>query len=127
MSDLFVYVIAGIVTLPIPFLILFYLCARKMSRYKLKALHRTANYTAPVFILAVHVLLIVLFDRSFLSVIIILLLLLFAASIIAQYKWKEEVRFLRAWRSLWRVSFLLFMVLYMGLSLFGLVDRLFFS
>ncbi|MGP4059710.1 DUF3397 domain-containing protein [Halobacillus litoralis] len=127
MSDIFAFCIAIILTLPLPFLIIFYLCARKWSRHKLKALHRTANFTAPIFILASHVLLIVLFERSFFPIIVIFLLLLLGLSLVAQYKLNEEVRLIRAFKGFWRVSFLLFMFFYMGLSVFGLIDRLFFS
>lgn len=127
MSDLFVYTIAFLVTLPLPFLVIFYLCARKWSKHKLKALHRTANYTAPIFILSVHVLLVVLFDRSFLPFIIVFLLILLGMSMVAQYKMNEEVRLFRALKGFWRVSFLLFILFYMGLSTFGLVTRVFFS
>lgn len=126
MSDLFAYILAIVVTLPLPFLIIFYLCARKWSQRKLKALHRTANFTAPIFILAVHVLLVVLFDRSFFPFIIVFLLLLLGISMIAQYKMNDEVRLRHAFKGFWRISFLLFMFFYLGLSTYGLITRVFF-
>ncbi|SEH71059.1 Protein of unknown function [Halobacillus karajensis] len=126
MGDLLIYTIAILITLPIPFLVIFYLCARKWSKHKLKALHRTANFTAPVFILAVHVLLVVLFNRSFFPYIIIFLLFLLGLSMIAQYKLKEEVQLFRALKGFWRVSFLLFILVYVGLSAYGLLSRVVF-
>lgn len=127
MSDILAYTIAIVLTLPLPFLVVFYLFARKWSRYKLKALHRTANYTAPVFILSVHVLLSVLFERSFFPVILVFLLLLLGLSLVAQYRLNEEVRFFRAFKGFWRVCFVLFIFFYIGLSTYGLVTRVFFT
>ncbi|MYL19084.1 DUF3397 family protein [Halobacillus litoralis] len=127
MSDWLAYGIAAVLTLPLPFLFVFYFFARKWSKHKWKAIHRTAGFTAPVFVMAVHVLLMVLFERSFFPFILIFLLLLLGVSIITQYKLKEEVQLFRAVRGFWRVSFLLFGLFYVGLSTFGLILRLFFS
>ncbi|RWZ60704.1 DUF3397 domain-containing protein [Halobacillus fulvus] len=125
MSDWLVLIVASVLTMPIPFLIVFYFFARKWNKYKRKAVHQTANLTTPVFILAVHVLLLVLFDRSFFSYIVIFLLLLLGLSMVIQYKLHEELRLRRAFKGFWRVSFLLFIVSYLGLSFYGVVARLF--
>ncbi|UOQ43142.1 DUF3397 domain-containing protein [Halobacillus salinarum] len=127
MSDFIIKVAALVITLPIPFLILFYFFARKWCRHKRKAVHYTATITAPIFILAVHVLLFVQFERSFFAYIIIMLLCILSFSIIIQYKLHEEVRLGRAFKGFFRFSFLLFLIVYSGLSLFGLIERLFFT
>ncbi|WP_226578463.1 DUF3397 domain-containing protein [Halobacillus litoralis] len=126
MSDWFAYTIAFILTLPLPFLVIFYFCARKWSKHKLKALHRTANFTAPVFIIAVHLLLVVLFEKNFFPLILIFLLILLGLSLIAQYKLSKEVHIYRVFKGFWRVSFVLFTFFYMGLTMYGLIIRVVF-
>ncbi|MCA0969378.1 DUF3397 domain-containing protein [Halobacillus litoralis] len=124
MGDLIIYVFAAIVTMPIPFLFVLYFLSRKWHGHKRKAVHQTANLSAPVFMIAVHVLLLVLFNQSFLAYIVIGLILLLGLSLIIQYKLHEELQFRRAFKGFWRASFLLFMFMYMGLSLFGVIGSL---
>lgn len=124
MGDWIVFPLAAILTMPIPFLIIFYLLSRKWNRYKRKAVHQTANFSAPVFILSVHVLLMVLFNRSFLSYIVISLLILLGLSMVMQYKLHAELQLRRAFKGFWRVSFILFTFLYISLALYGLIARI---
>lgn len=123
MGDFIILILAMILTLPIPFLFVLYFLSRKWYGRKKKAVHQTANLSVPVFILAVHVLLLVLFNQSFLAYIVIFLLLLLGLSLIIQYKIHDELQFVRAFRGFWRVSFLLFTVIYLGLSIFGILGR----
>ncbi|MBH0229043.1 DUF3397 domain-containing protein [Halobacillus yeomjeoni] len=125
MSQFMISMVALILTLPIPFLVVFYFFARKWSRYKTKAVHRTAHVCAPVFILAVHVLAYVIFEQSFLSYILIFLCIILGVSLIVQYKLHEEIQLRRAFKGFFRASFLIFTLFYMGLTLYGLAARLF--
>ncbi len=127
MTDFLISSLAMVITLPFPFLFLFYFFARKWYRHKQKALHQSVTVTAPIFIVSVHVLLFVLFERSFFAYIIIMLLLLLALSVVIQYKVHDEIRLFKAIKSFWRLSFLLFFAVYSSLSLFGLINRMFFS
>ncbi|WP_231572502.1 DUF3397 domain-containing protein [Halobacillus sp. BBL2006] len=98
---------------------------RKWTKHKWKAIHRTTSVTAPIFILSVHLLLLVLFEQNFLAYILILLFLLLGLSLIVQYKVHEEIHLRRVFKGFWRVSFLLFTFFYVGLTMYGLLERLF--
>ncbi|MFC7320346.1 DUF3397 domain-containing protein [Halobacillus campisalis] len=125
MSEVFVYILAFIVTVPFLFLFLLYFITRKLYRNKRKAVHQTAQLMVPILITAVHTLLIVLFDLNALAWIIVSLLFLLSVAIIIQYKISEEILLFKAFKSFLRLSFLVFTTVYIGLTAFGIVDRLF--
>lgn len=125
MGDALVFFFAAVLTLPIPFFFVFYFFTRKWTKHKWKAIHRTTSLSAPVFILSVHLLLLVLFEQSFFAYILIFLFLLLGLSLIVQYKLHEEVRLRRVFKAFWRISFLFFTFFYLGLTLYGLLERLF--
>lgn len=124
MGDLMVSLIAIILTLPIPFFILFYFFARRWTKHKWRAIHQSANISAPVFILSVHVLLLVIFEQNFLAFIVIALFVILGISLIVQYKLHEDIQLRRAFKAFFRASFLLFTLCYVGLTLFGLLHSL---
>ncbi|MGP4068212.1 DUF3397 domain-containing protein [Halobacillus sp. B29] len=124
MMEFLVFSLAAILTLPVPVLLIFYVFARKFKRHKWKAIHQTANFTAPIFILSVHVLLLVIFEQNFFAFIMIFLLILLGLSLIVQYRKDHDVQLKRAFKGFWRVSFLVFSLFYLGLTVYGLVDRL---
>lgn len=77
-----------------------------------------------IYILAVHVTLLVIFNQSFLWYIFILLILLLSMFVILQWKYQEEVHFRKVWKGFWRFNFLLFGFSYIGLTIYGLMDRI---
>ncbi|TGB05015.1 DUF3397 domain-containing protein [Halobacillus salinus] len=124
MAEVIIFIMAAILTMPIPFLFVFYFLSRRWHGRNKKAVHQTAAFSAPVFILAVHVLMLVLFQQSFFAYIVIFLMILLGLSLVIQYKLHDEIRFIRAFRGFWRAAFLLFTVVYMGLSIFGILGRI---
>ncbi|GGF11816.1 hypothetical protein GCM10010954_08050 [Halobacillus andaensis] len=125
MSDVLVSVIAFVLTAPFLFLFVLYFCTRKWYRNKKKAVHQTAQLMVPVLVAAVHTLLIVLFGQGFFAWILVFLLCLLGLALIVQYKVSEEIRFFKAFKGFLRLTFLLFMFVYMGLATYGIVDRVF--
>lgn len=124
MSQVFAYVIAAAITLPIPMTIMVYMLTRKISRSKRISLHVTVNSMTLLYILAVNATLVAIFGQSFFWYIFIFLLTLLGMFVFLQWKYKEEIKFSKAWKGFWRFSFVLFAFVYIGLTLFGLTDRL---
>ncbi|MCP3026218.1 DUF3397 domain-containing protein [Halobacillus sp. A5] len=124
MSNVLIYITAFIMTAPLFILIVLYFLTRKWYRNKKKAVHQTAQLMVPVLIAAVYVLMMVLFGNGFFPWIIVLLLGLLSLALIVQYKLSEELRFIRAFKGFLRLTFLLFMFVYVGLTTYGLIDRL---
>ncbi|WP_079529746.1 DUF3397 domain-containing protein [Halobacillus hunanensis] len=119
------YIIAALVTMPLLFLLISYFFAMKWHRYKKKAVRQCTQFTVPFLVLAIHVLLLVLFEESYWAWIIVFLLVILSLSVIIQYKVYEEVQLGRSFIVFLRLSFVVLLVVYMGLTAFGLADRLF--
>ncbi|KGX83764.1 DUF3397 domain-containing protein [Pontibacillus marinus] len=124
MSDLLAYLLAAAITLPIPMTIIVYMLTRKISRSKRMSLHVTVNSMTLLYILSVNATMGAIFDQSFFWYILIFLLVLLGMFVFLQWKYKDEIHFTKAWRGFWRFSFVLFAFAYIGLTLFGLTDRL---
>ncbi len=119
------YIIAALVTMPLLFLLISYFFAMKWHRYNKRAVRQCTQFTVPFLVLAIHVLLLVLFEESYWSWIIIFLLVILSLSVIIQYKVYEEVQLGRSFIVFLRLSFVVLLVVYMGLTVYGLADRLF--
>lgn len=124
MSAFFTYIIAFIITFPIPMTIAFYILMRKLTRNKRKTLHLTVNCMTLIYIFSVNATLAAIFEKTFIWYIFILLILLLGLFVFLHWKYKEEVHFTKAWKGFWRLSFLLFVFSHIGLTLYGLTDRL---
>lgn len=124
MSELVTYLVAFMLTFPIPLTIAFYVCTRKITRNKRKTLHLTVNSMTVIYIFSVNATLMTIFERTFIWYIFILLILLLGMFVYLHWKFKEEVHFRKAWKGFWRLSFLLFVFSHIGLTLYGLTDRL---
>ncbi|WP_026570462.1 MULTISPECIES: DUF3397 family protein [Sediminibacillus] len=120
MIDLMVWLFAFSVTLPVVISWLLYTIVRKLSNNRLKALHVSVNYTTLLYILSVGVIFYHLYGTTFYGYIFIFLVVLLGFFIVMQYKAKGEVLFLIAWRRFWRLSFLLFTLLYFLLVIYGI-------
>lgn len=126
MLDYFIYIIAFFITLPIIATIVAYFLFGKIYAHKWQVIHSTVRWTTIWYVVAVPMLLRLLFDRSFIG--IILLLLLVILMIIIYYQWKvhTEVEMKQAIKILWRICFLLFLLMYLILVCFGIVRRIFY-
>ncbi|UOQ93075.1 DUF3397 domain-containing protein [Halobacillus shinanisalinarum] len=125
MIDVFIYIVALLVTVPVLFLFISYFIAMKWHRLKKKAVRQSTQSTVPFLVLAIHILLLVLFEENFVSWIIIFLLVILSLSVIIQYKIYEEIQLRRAFKGFLRLSFLLLLMVYVGLIVYGLVDSVF--
>ncbi|MFD2925417.1 DUF3397 domain-containing protein [Halobacillus naozhouensis] len=124
MTNAFIYMIAALVTMPLLFLWISYFIAMKWHRSKKKAVRQCTQYTVPFLVLGIHVLLLVLFEESYLSWIIIFLLVILSLSVIIQYKIYEEVQLGRTFKVFLRLSFVMLLAVYMGLTVYGLAGRM---
>ncbi|MYL33038.1 DUF3397 family protein [Pontibacillus yanchengensis] len=124
MTQVVAYILAAIITLPIPMTFVIYFFARKILKNKKRSLHVTVNIMTFFYILAVNATIFVIFEQSWFSYIFILLIVLLSMFVVLQWKYKEEVVFKSAWKGFWRFSFLLFSFAYIGLTIYGLTDRL---
>lgn len=115
---------ALIITFPILATILIYFITYKVTGHKIKAIHNAVNWTTLLYIFATTFLSYTIFGPYLISIILSLLLLVLITIIIIQWKIKTEVVFVRALKVSWRIYFLLFLSLYIILSLIGVLQRI---
>lgn len=118
------YTVSIFITLPIFASILVYILSMLIERNKLKAIHKVVNWTTLFYIIAVTIMLTLIFDMGFTGIVVILLLAILTLIIFFQWKTKRDVEIKRAIKLLWRISFLLFFVLYGCLMLVGILKQL---
>ena len=121
MLEYLIYTLAFFITAPIVATIIVYFLSSLRHRNSMKALHKAVNWTTVFYILSVWLMLAMIFNRNFIGIILILLLVILAMIIFFQWKWKQDVQFRKALKLLWRISFLLFLILYICLALFGIL------
>lgn len=125
MSEFLAGTFATIVTLPVFALIVIYFIARAVTRNNKKSFHLAIDASTLFFILAVHFILIIIWETSFLSLILTVLLVIATIMILTHYKLKEEIHFKRVFKGFWRLNFLLFFFAYFCLVTFGIIKRVF--
>ncbi|TYS70698.1 DUF3397 domain-containing protein [Sutcliffiella horikoshii] len=125
MSGILAGTFATIVTLPIFAMIAFFYIAKLVTRNNKKSFHLAIDASTLFFILAVHFIMIIIWDTSFLSVILTVLLLIATVMVLTHYKIKEEIHFRRVFKGFWRLNFLLFFLTYFCLLTFGIIKRVF--
>src|SRR5690625_413667 len=91
---------------------------------KLKAFHAALNWTTLLYIIAVTIMLGIVFDRSFVGIVLIFLLLSLSLIVFIQWRMGQDVQIKKAAKLLWRISFLLFFLLYGCLMIVGIIKYL---
>lgn len=125
MIDFFIYILAILITVPPVLALIVYYFSLKRFHSTMRAVHATVRWTTLFFIVAVDLLISVVFNISATGGIIVALLILL--TLIIYYQWKNtEIRLRKALRLLWRITFLLFFVLYLLLLLAGVVKQIVF-
>lgn len=116
--------IAFIITAPVVVSAGMYYFLFRIYGKKQKALHKMVNTTTVLYIIAVNTLIFIIFGHVFYSWTVVFLLLVFSFIVFIQWKVATAVEIGRAFKLLWRFSFLLFFFLYLCLILIGLLQQI---
>src|SRR5690625_2922010 len=125
MFKITIYFIEFINTLPIITTFLLYWLASKLFKHRLKAVHFVVNWTTLIYIIADLILISILFGLQLTGTLFIISLILLAVIMIIQWKINTDVQFFKAFKILWRICFLVFLLLYICLVLFGIISRIY--
>ncbi|MEC5422794.1 DUF3397 family protein [Virgibacillus sp. C22-A2] len=126
MIDFIIYSISFFVTVPLIATWIIYKITKKLYNQKLKAVHKAANWTTLLYIIAVTILLTIVFNRQMIGIVSALLLCIFTGIVFIQWKSETEIIFRKAFKVFWRLCFLLFLFLYCFLLPIGIIQRIFF-
>src|SRR5699024_1715777 len=125
MLNFTIYFIALIITFPIIATFLLYWLAAKLFKHRLKAVHFAVNWSARIAIVPDLILIRILVRLQLTGILVMILLILMAVIMIIQWKVNTDVQFFKALKILWRTCFLVFLLLYICLVLFGIISRIY--
>jgi hypothetical protein len=104
------------------FLIVF-VVLRLSTKDTRKSIHYALDYSTILFIFSVHFLIKTIWGKSLLWLIILVLIVTAMVFVIVHWKVKGEIDLRKVMKGFWRFNFLLFSLLYIGLTLYGLIHR----
>ncbi|WP_081498504.1 DUF3397 family protein [Oceanobacillus massiliensis] len=87
-------------------------------------MHTAVNWTTVLYIAAVVLLLEIVAGRSFLGWLFVLFIGSLAVIIFYQWKNRTEIELRKAVKIIWRISFLVYLLLYVLLVLAGIIQRI---
>lgn len=126
MTDIIINVIALLITVPfVPMLILYFI-TETITGYQQKAVHVAVNWTTFLYIVSSLTMFYIIFGQTFIGVFLIIFLLLFTLLVVAQWRMRTEINFVRTFKIFWRFCFIAFFMLYIVLVFIGIVERMFF-
>ncbi|MEH7106870.1 MULTISPECIES: DUF3397 domain-containing protein [Bacillaceae] len=88
-----------------------------------KSFHKAIDYSTILFIISVYFLMETIWGKSFFWLILLVLIVTAMFFVIIHWKVKEEVIIHKVLKGFWRFTFLMFFVVYISLTLFGLIHR----
>lgn len=125
MLQIFVYLFAFFVTVPIIVTGLIYVLAYFWHRRRRKAVITAANWSLVFYIISVNLIFFMMFERPTIGYTLIFLLLILAVIVTVQWKVHMEVKIGKAFKILWRGSFLFFFILYVCVTFLSILLRIF--
>ncbi|MFD0825232.1 DUF3397 domain-containing protein [Neobacillus sp. M.A.Huq-85] len=100
-----------------------YIIFRMITKSKRKSVHKALDFTTLLFIIAVHFLIVTIWGKSLFWLIIIVLILIAMTFVVVHWKIKGEILFGKVLKGFWRCNFILFFLVYMALTFYGLIHR----
>ncbi|NHC39624.1 DUF3397 domain-containing protein [Bacillus sp. MM2020_1] len=109
----------------LPFLgfLLVFIITKLVTNNNRKSVHRALDYTTILFVISVHFLIQTIWGKSLFWLIILIMILIAMIFVFVHWKVKEEIVLRRVLKGFWRFNFILFLLAYITLTLFGLLHR----
>ncbi|RBP95136.1 uncharacterized protein DUF3397 [Cytobacillus firmus] len=123
MNTVFSSLIATLVTIPLLGYLAVFIISKQITKKHKRSVHIALDVSTLLFILAVHYLIIVIWDKSYLWMIVLSLLITAVTFIIMHWRIKQEINLRALFKGFWRFNFLLYFTAYIVLMLIGLVQR----
>jgi hypothetical protein len=115
--------IATLITIPILVYFLIFVISKSFTKNHRKAVHLALDFSTIFFILSVHFLVFTIWEKSYLWVIFIFMLCCAIIFVIINWKIKGEIVLRLFLKGFWRFSFIVFFVAYIGLTVYGIIER----
>ncbi|KAF0820255.1 hypothetical protein KIS4809_0835 [Bacillus sp. ZZV12-4809] len=123
MNTVFSSLIATLVTIPLLGYLAVFIISKQITKKHKRSVHIALDVSTFLFILSVHYLIIVIWDKSYLWMIFLCLLITAVVFIIIHWRIKQEINMRILFKGFWRFNFLLYFTAYIILILVGVVQR----
>lgn len=124
MSSLIANLFAAIITIPLLGYLIVFFISKYLLKNNRKAFHMAIDWSTAFLIFAVHHLIIVIWEHSYLWLLAILMIFLASGFVLVHWKVKQEILIKPILKGFWRMNFLLFFIAYFFLLVFGIVQRI---
>ncbi len=123
MNTVFSSLIATLVTIPLLGYLAVFIISKQITKKHKRSVHIALDVSTLLLIMAVHYLIIVIWDKSYLWMIVLSLLITAVTFIIMHWRIKQEINLRVLFKGFWRFNFLLYFTAYIVLIFIGLVQR----
>jgi hypothetical protein len=123
LNTVFSSLIATLVTIPLLGYLAVFIISKQITKKHKRSVHIALDVSTLFFILAVHYLIVVIWDKSYLWMIVLSLLITAVTFIIMHWRIKQEINLRALFKGFWRFNFLLYFTAYIVLMFIGLVQR----
>lgn len=120
MLDYIIYIIAFFITIPFAASLIVFLISKTLDKKSMKAIHRTVNWTTIFYLISVWMMMSLIFGKNYIGIIFIGLLCILTLIVFFQWKWKQDIQFIKAVKLCLRISFLLFFIMYIVFAAVGI-------
>lgn len=123
MNTVFSALIATLVTIPLLGYLAVFIISKQITKKHRRSVHIALDVSTFLFILSVHFLIIVIWEKSYLWVILLSLLVTALIFVIIHWRVKQEISLRVMFKGFWRFNFLLYFSVYVVLIIIGLIQR----
>jgi hypothetical protein len=110
-------------TLPFLGTLFVFFVIKLVAKNSRKSLQKALDYTTILFIISVHFLIVTIWGKSFFWLIILVMIFIAMVFVFVHWKVKEEIVLKKVMKGFWRFNFILFLLAYIALTLYGLIHR----
>jgi hypothetical protein len=123
LSTIFSNILALLFIMPFAGFLAVFFIGRFVTKNSRRSVHYALDFSTVLFIFSVHFLLKTIWENSFFWLIILVLIVTAMVFVIVHWKVKEEINLKKVLKGFWRFNFLLFSLVYIVLTLYGLIYR----
>ena len=124
MLTTFSTIIALVVTFPLLGSLILFLISKRLTKNVRRAVSTALDGSVLILLFSVHFLILVIWQKSLFWIIILIMMVIALIFVLFHWKTKHEINFRPIFKGIWRTFFLLFAIAYVGLTLFGLWQRI---
>lgn len=116
-------IISVFFTVPFLGLLFVFFVMKLVTKNTRKSVQVALDSTTILFIISVHFLILTIWDKSLIWLIILVMILIATVFVLVHWKVKEEIILKKVMKGFWRFNFILFLLAYLTLTLYGLIHR----